>query len=69
MSENVWHCTVERKDVEFFLKHYRIGNMKTIPEGAELRILSETAPTEGAVRETATLEDAFLFYFGEKTNY
>ena len=40
--------------------------MKTAPKGAELRILSKEPPMEGAVREEATLEDAFLLYFGEK---
>ena len=41
--------------------------MKTVPGGAELRVLSKVPPTEQAVREEATLEDAFLLYFGRKT--
>ena len=40
--------------------------MKTAPHGAELRILSDLAPVPDARQEQATLEDAFLFYFGEK---
>lgn len=66
MDESVWHCTVSKQEVNFYLKKYLAGNMKTISDGAELRLLSKTPPTENAVQEEATLEDAFLLYFGEK---
>lgn len=66
MDETVWHCTVPKKKVNGFLAEYLVGNVKTVPGGAELRILSKEPPTEQAVREEATLEDAFLLYFGEK---
>ena len=66
MDESVWHCTVPKKKVNDFLAEYLVGNVKTVPGGAELRILSKEPPTEQAVREEATLEDAFLLYFGEK---
>lgn len=66
MDESVWHCTVPKQRVNDFSKKYLVDNMKTVPGGAELRILSKVPPTEGAVREEATLEDAFLLYFGEK---
>ena len=32
----------------------------------ELRIISKDKPVEKATRENATLEDVFLYYFGEK---
>ncbi len=66
MEESVWHCAVTKQQIDYYLKNYRVGNIKTIADGAELRILSKTAPTEDAVRVDATLEDAFLLYFGEK---
>lgn len=66
MDESVYQCMVPRQRVNEFLKKYLIGNIKATSEGAELRILSQTPPTENAVREKATLEDAFLLYFGEK---
>ena len=66
MDESVWHCTVPKQRVNDFSKKYLVDNMKTVPGGAELRILSKVPPTERAVREEATLEDAFLLYFGEK---
>ena len=34
--------------------------------GVELRIISKDKPVENATRENATLEDVFLYYFGEK---
>lgn len=66
MDESVWHCTVPKNKANDFMARYLVGNVKTAPKGAELRILSKEPPVEGAVREEATLEDAFLLYFGEK---
>lgn len=66
MDETVWHCTVSKQMVEPYLKKHLIGNVKTVSGGAELRILSKTPPAEDAVRVDATLEDAFLLYFGER---
>lgn len=66
MEESVWHCTVPKQSVNDFVGKYLVNNVKTVPGGAELRILSKVPPTKQAVREEATLEDAFLLYFGEK---
>ncbi len=66
MEESVWHCTVPKQRVNDFVEKYLVDNVKTVPGGAELRILSKVPPTNQAVREEATLEDAFLLYFGEK---
>lgn len=66
MEESVWHCTVPKQRVNDFVGKYLVDNVKTVPGGAELRILSKVPPTKQAVREEATLEDAFLLYFGEK---
>ena len=66
MEESVWHCTVPKQRVNDFVEKYLVDNVKTVPGGAELRILSKVPPTKQAVREEATLEDAFLLYFGEK---
>lgn len=66
MGEAVWNCTVPKKEVNHYLKQYPVANVKTIPGGAELRILCKEKPTEHAVHDDATLEDAFFLYFGEK---
>lgn len=66
MDESVWHCTVPKREVNDLVKRYLVGNVKSAPGGAELRILANEPPAEQSVREEATLEDAFLLYFGEK---
>ena len=66
IGKEVWTCTVPRQEVDEYLKRYLVANVKTAPQGAELRILSDHPPVPDARQEQATLEDAFLFYFGEK---
>ena len=66
MDESVFQCVVPKNEVNWYLQNYLVGNIKTIPEGAELRIISKTAPVRNAIRQDATLEDALLLYFGEK---
>lgn len=66
MDASVWNCRVPKQMVNDFIGKYLVDNVKTVPGGAELRILAEIPPTAQAVREEATLEDAFLLYFGEK---
>ena len=65
MEEDVWICTVPRQKVNQYIQQYPVGNVKHVSGGAELRIISKTRPSENAVREDPTLEDAFLLYFGE----
>lgn len=67
MPELVWSCTVPKSRIDACLKAYKVANVKTIPVGAELRIVSRGRPTEDAVRVEPTLEDVFLCYFGERT--
>lgn len=66
IGKEVWTCTVPRQEVDEYLKQYLVANVKTTSQGAELRILSNRPPVTDARQEQATLEDAFLFYFGEK---
>lgn len=66
MPQKVWRCAVPKEKIETCLKSFKVSNVKTVPGGAKLRILSPTPPTANAVQETATLEDVFLHYFGER---
>lgn len=66
MPEAVWECFVEKNMVSAFMKKYKISNMKSEPHGAELRIISQEKPFPTARCVKASLEDAFLYYFGEK---
>lgn len=67
MPEQVFSLTVPRDSVDAYLRNYKVVNVKTLPEGAKLRILSSKKPSENAVLEAATLEDLFLAYFGESS--
>lgn len=67
MKEKVWYCQVPRSQVERYMKKYLVGNIKTTEAGAELRIISMEKPAENAVPAEKNLEDAFLLYFGEKS--
>lgn len=65
MPEQVWSATVPKKELAAYMKAYKVSNVKTVAEGAKLRILSENPPSVHAVLEAATLEDLFLAHFGE----
>lgn len=66
MNMSVWHCTVSKNELNMYLKKYLIGNVRTVSDGVELRILSKTPPAKNAIQAEATLEDAFFLNFGEK---
>ena len=67
MPESVWIAYVSKSSIDACLKRFKVSNVKNIPGGAELRIISRKQPTENAVQVDATLEDVFLYYFGERT--
>ena len=52
--------------LDTYLSEYLVANIKRTSQGAEVRILSEKEPIKNSVRSAPTLEDAFLYYFGEK---
>ena len=66
MPENEWECYVEKNDVSYFMNKYKISNMKTEANGVMLRIISLEKPIANAKCVEASLEDVFLYYFGEK---
>lgn len=48
---------------DFTVYNYKMANVKTMPEGSWLRILSAEKPAAEAIEENAVLEDVFLYYF------
>ena len=66
MPESVWISRVSKSSIDVCLKRFKVSNVKTVPGGAELRIISRNQPTENAIQVDATLEDVFLYYFGER---
>lgn len=63
----IWNLVVANDEVEMWQKQFKVSNMKTLSDGVELRILSDKAPNNNAREEKMTLEDVFLYYFGEET--
>ena len=61
----VWTCTVPRAQADQLLHQYPVVNLNTLPQGVQLRVLSQTPPTPEAHPAEMTLEDLFLHYFGE----
>lgn len=66
MPGKVWSCEVSKAEIDELMRKYKVSNIKTIHGGAELRILSSEKPTANATLEPVSLEDVFLYYFGEK---
>lgn len=65
IPEKVYLCMVPENQVRNYLKKYRVANVRTTVEGAELRILSTQTPMPGARMVQTTLEDVFLYHFGQ----
>ena len=63
--DDVWRVTVPRGDVSGYMARFKVANIKSSTDGAELRIVSSVRPTPDAVQEAPTLEDVFLYHFGE----
>ena len=66
MPETVWECSVEKELVSGLMRQYKISNLKAEADRVILRIISPKKPFPQAKRVEATLEDVFLYYFGEK---
>lgn len=66
MDTKVWNCVISKQEVDNYLRQYPVANMKAASSGVELRMLADSPPVSGAEQKPPALEDAFLFYFGEK---
>lgn len=66
MPEKVWACLTTHERAAELMKQYKVSNVKSENGGVELRILSDKPPVESASPVRPTLEDVFLYYFGEK---
>lgn len=66
MPEKVWNCLVPQQAVSSITQRYKVSNIKSDNHGVDLRIISKEKPCETAVCVSPSLEDVFLYYFGEK---
>lgn len=67
MRGQVWSMDVSKKEAGACRRAYKVANVRTTPEGINLRILSAQRPSENALPQEPVLEDVFLHYFGEGT--
>ncbi len=63
---NVWSCQVPQAMAAKLMKRHKVSNMKSGGTSAELRVISPAPPLENAIPVEPTLEDVFLYHFGEK---
>ena len=66
MPEMVWECFVDKSRTADFMRKYKVSNMKAESDGVILRVISHEKPFVNAKPVEASLEDVFLYYFGEK---
>lgn len=66
MPEKVWECMVPQQSVSALTRKYKVSNMKSENHGVTLRMISKEKPWETAVCVHPSLEDVFLYYFGEQ---
>ena len=62
----VWCACVPQSDVAALRDEFVLVNIKLNGKMAELRIVAENCPIEGAEQVEPSLEDAYLFCFGEE---
>ncbi len=65
MEVAVWVCHVPQELAGRLMKQFRVSNMKSEGSLIQLRVISPNAPMEGAMAVEPTLEDVFLWHFGE----
>ncbi|NNU74976.1 ABC transporter ATP-binding protein [Clostridium estertheticum] len=65
VSGKTWCCLSDSKEAEELRSTYLFSNEKICGEKVELRIISETKPSPSAIQTEPTLEDLFIYYFGE----
>lgn len=63
----VWSVSVTEEKVQPMQEKYRVTNILKDDDGVSLRILSEKQPTESSRPVKPTLEDYYLYVFGERT--
>lgn len=66
MQDNVYACEVSQVDATKMMKQFKVSNMKSEKGMVELRIIADRPPIPEACVVEPTLEDVFLYYFGEK---
>ena len=61
----VWQTVVAAEDVQAMQEKFRVVNIQNGEQGVILRILSDTKPTGNSVTVVPSLEDYYLYVFGD----
>ena len=62
----VWEVSMTEVEFANLAGNYKVGNIQRNETGVKLRLISEIKPTDQALEVPATLEDVYLYYFGEE---
>jgi ABC-type multidrug transport system ATPase subunit len=61
----VWQTVVAAEEVQAMQEKFRVVNIQNGEQGVILRILSDVKPTEDSVTVVPSLEDYYLYVFGD----
>ena len=61
----VWQTVVAAEEVQAMQEKFRVVNIQNGEQGVILRILSDVQPTEDSVTVVPSLEDYYLYVFGD----
>ena len=64
----VWEILVDEQEAAEYNRRFSVVNLHHEKNGVRLRIVHETAPAANAHTAEPSLEDLFLYYFGEETH-
>ncbi len=66
IAGKVWDVVADTdKTVQRYMERYSISNVVRRDDGYHLRVVSDNQPADHAVSQTPSLEDIYLYYFGE----
>lgn len=65
IERKVWSLTCAEREVSTLQQQFQIGNVTRTHDGVSLRIVSDQQPLPHAETVSPTLEDLYLYYFGE----
>ncbi len=66
VKKSAWICRLPEHEAGRAAQRFQVISMHKEGSEAVLRVLSEEIPVPGAIQANTTLEDVFLYYFGEE---
>lgn len=63
----VWDCEFDKNELNTIKKKYRVSNTKINGNKAKARLIANKKPVENAVPAEGSLQDLYLFLFGNET--